>query len=207
MQINKKIVIITVIVVFLISLIVSLSLYFSSKSNDEVENNNLRNVNSNKATLPVTDKTKKVITEIKDIDITTIRKVSNNEADIKNSAIFVAENMGSYSIDTYDYINLRNSKLLSTNKMKVYIDNLISSYQKNNQNNNPYYGVTTKALSVEILTPETIESGGPVEVVISTQRIETTEEDTLVTSTKYKKMDAELIKNNDKWLVDSAKWQ
>ena len=157
MYINKKIAIITVIVIFLILLVLSLSLFFSSRNDNDVEADGLRNVNSNESALPVTDNTKKVITEIKDVDITTIRKITNNEADIKNSAIFVVENMGSYSTDTYDFINLRNAKLLSTDEMKGYIDTLISSYQKNSQNNKSYYGVTTKALSVEILTPENID--------------------------------------------------
>ena len=202
---NKKIVIIAAIVIFLILLAIVLSVIFSSKK-DNGKDDNLKNINAEETILPIVDN-KKVITEIKDVDIATMRKVTNNEADIRNSAIFVVENMGSYSTDTYDFVNLRNAKLLSTEEQKRRIDDLILSYKKNNQDNNPYYGVTTKALSVEILTPETIEGGGPVEVIVSTQRIETVGENNPTATIKYKKMEAEIVKDNDKWLVNSTRWQ
>ncbi len=203
---NKKIVIIVVAAIFLIPIIIALVLFLTSGSND-TGSNNLTNVNSEEAKLPDTGGEQKVITEIKEVDTATLRKVTNNEADIRNSSIFVVENMGSYSTDTYDFVNLRNAKLLATNEMKNYIDSLILSYQQNNPKNNQYYGVTTKALSVEILTIEVVDSGEPVQVVVSTQRIETMGENNPISSTKYRKMEVELIKTGDKWLVSSARWQ
>lgn len=133
-----------------------------------------------------------------------ITKNEISRLDIENTAIFVAERFGSYSTDTDNFKNLRDVQSLMTDKMRSEIDSIISNYNKKDSSNN-YYGVTTKALGVEILNQSYLDDG-IAKVLVSTQRVETINKENPIIKTKYQELEM-VVKKNGKWLVDSAIWK
>lgn len=128
----------------------------------------------------------------------------NGELSITNTAILIASKMGSYSTDTFNFVNLRDLSNLMTDKMIDHIDDLINRLSDISDAGD-YYGVTTKALSVDVINPDKIELG-IVDVIVSCQRIEVMGKDNPVQKTKYQKLKIKLLKQGDKWLVDEAEW-
>ncbi len=128
----------------------------------------------------------------------------NGELSIKNTAILVASKMGSYSTDTFNFSNLRDISSLMTDNMNSYVDDLIDRLSTL-PDDGSYYGVTTKALSVEVVDPSGIESG-VVDTIVSCQRVEVTGKDNPVQKIKYQKLKMKLLKQDDKWLADEVEW-
>ena len=91
-----------------------------------------------------------------------------------------------------------------TDNMNSYVDDLIDRLSTL-PDDGSYYGVTTKALSVEVVDPSGIESG-VVDTIVSCQRVEVTGKDNPVQKIKYQKLKMKLLKQDDKWLADEVEW-
>lgn len=202
MIVNRKLILKIVAVILTIALVVYLVIIFM-KSDKTVELQEQVVVTEDEKSLPIRSDVKAVedVAQIK-----AAPPVTNDEVAIKNTAKFIAEKFGSYSTDTFNFINLKDAKYLSTESLQLYIDTLIENY-KNRGISGEHYGVTTKSLSVEIINPEAISTGGVVKTIVSTQKSETFGSSNPVLSTSYKKAEIEIMKVGDQWLANRIEWK
>ena len=119
-------------------------------------------------------------------------------------AKLAAERFGSYSSDTHNFENLRDMKYLMTDKMKQQTDDLIDGLLIDNSLPQEYYGVTTNALSVKIISHNKKQD---VEVVVPCQKVETKGRDNPISKTKYQSARIKMLYVNEKWLVDELQWE
>lgn len=204
---NKKLIAKIIVGVFFVSVLAASVLwFFGNKPGDETEKpaNNLTNKNSAEGGLPTVSGNNANINNNNAKVPGTLGEAEVSVLDIESAAVFVAERLGSYSTDTANFKNLKDAQFLMTEKMRGEVDNMINNYTKFLSNNN-YYGVTTKALSVELLNQSDLNNG-VAKVIVSTQKVETIGKDNPSIKTKYQKMEMILIKDG-KWLVDSAIWK
>jgi len=203
---NKRLIIKIIAGVFVISILAaSILWFFSNKTREQKEKpaNNSTNTNSAEGGLPiVSGGSGNVNNNTGGTGV--LDGTAASVLDIESAAVFVAERLGSYSTDTANFKNLKDAQFLMTEKMRGEVDNMINSYTKILNSNN-YYGVTTKALSVDVLDQSDLNNG-VAKVMVSTQKVETINKDNPVIKTKYQKMEMILIKKG-KWLVDSAVWK
>ena len=140
---------------------------------------------------------------------------NNNSANQQNGAVnstvefmsiakLAAERFGSYSSDTHNFENLRDMKYLMTDKMKQQTDDLIDGLLIDNSLTQEYYGVTTNALSVKIISHNKKQD---VEVVVPCQKVETKGRDNPISKTKYQSARIKMLYVNEKWLVDELQWE
>ncbi len=115
-------------------------------------------------------------------------------------AMTFAERFGSFSNEG-NYENLTDLKAIMTDNMKRWTDNYIAS---NNVDLENFYGVTTRALSAEIITLADDER--QAQVVVSTQRQELAGE-AKQARVYYQKILLNLTQGGDGWKVDGATWQ
>ena len=120
------------------------------------------------------------------------------KTNIANLAASFSERFGSYSNQS-DYANVEDLKLLMTPKMRSWADKYVAEGRSKMKKGEPYFGVTTKALSTKIIS----ESDDKAEVLVSTQRTEKRDEEENV---YYQKITLKLIKEGGMWKVDSAEW-
>lgn len=125
--------------------------------------------------------------QVADKDENVVQTVSRN----------FAARFGSWSTDNQG-ANLQQLKSLGTNKLKNYLDNIQINYQTEE-----FYGVETKALSSEVKSLD-IEAG-TAQVLINTQKTEVNSKGE--EHVYYQKVLIDLLKVEDKWLVDVVKWQ
>lgn len=125
-------------------------------------------------------------------------KEITEESTIESISSNFAERLGSYSTDNKDenFISL-NSYL--TKEGKDFLSAYISSNEK--LNGQDYYGVTSKALNANAVI-----SGESASSVVSVQQVETSGID-LRSEVLYKKLNLDLIKQGDSWLVMSFNWE
>lgn len=189
MIISKRTQILLVVAVaVIIFLILWLAYYFWTKP-QFYPNSNSQPVNTN-ISLPVTNSAPspavKSITTA-DLDQNTTQRLAQD----------FAERFGSYSNQS-GATNLVELKLLATTRLQGYLNTLMKNTGSSSGN---YQGITTKALSVEVVSLTTSDAT----VLVATQRQETLS--TGQVSVKYQKILIKLVKTNGQWLVDEAKWQ
>ncbi len=121
----------------------------------------------------------------------------------KTAAAFV-ERFGSFSNQESNYQNIRDSQIFMTESMKEWSENYIIQSQREVEDNDIYFGVTTKSLSSKIL--ELNENAGRAEILVKTQRIESSG-NTDNQEIYYQDMRIEMINiDDDNWKIDSAYW-
>lgn len=130
-----------------------------------------------------------------------------SEAQIKSNvekiARFFTEYFGSFSTDA-DYGNITGLKVYMTQSMQKWADGFVAEARKTKNPAGGYFGVTTKAVSVK--TDSFSNEQGKAEVLVSTQRRESTG-----TSTNsriyYQDMSVGFVKEKGVWKVNEAKWR
>ncbi len=132
-----------------------------------------------------------------------IVKEPDLEASLKAIAATFAERFGSYS-NQGNFSNLDDLRDLMTVKMKAWVENFKLTQKTEAGDNVVYSGLTTKALSVKIVSFE--ESLGRAEVMVSTQKQESIG-NTINPRVFYQDLKLQLVKTNEGWKVDSAEWQ
>lgn len=128
----------------------------------------------------------------------------NTVAEFTSIAKLAAERFGSYSSDTHNFANLRDTRYLMTDKMKQWTDDFISNLLIDNSLPQEYYGVTTKALSVNIISHNKKQDA---EVVVSCQKIETKGSDNPISATEYEDLRIKMLFIGEKWLIDELRWE
>ncbi len=132
---------------------------------------------------------------------------TNSEAkaksDVEKIARFFTEYFGSYSTDS-NFTNVTGLKIYMTQNMQKWADSFVQDAKKSQQNTTGYFGVTTKAVSLQTRTFS--DSQGTAQVIVSTQRREATG-----TSTNariyYQDMTVSFAKEKGVWKVNEAVWQ
>ena len=126
------------------------------------------------------------------------------EAGLKAIASTFTERFGSYS-NQGNFSNLDALRDLMTIRMRAWTDNYKASQRASMADQLiVYYGVTTKALSVQITTFD--ESLGQAEIIVATQRQEA-KGSTINPRVFYQDLKLQLVKTGEGWKVDSAEWQ
>jgi multidrug efflux pump subunit AcrB len=136
----------------------------------------------------------------------TVPEASQEEklrSSISRLAAAFAERYGSYS-NQGNFENLLDLESLMTEKMWVETDNFIQQNEAGTNGESTYFGITTKAISVNIV--EIDEGAGTAQITVGTQRRESS--GSMADSSVIKYEDLELIfqRINDEWKVDEAKW-
>ncbi|HLC90055.1 MAG TPA: hypothetical protein VJG65_03780 [Patescibacteria group bacterium] len=122
------------------------------------------------------------------------------EAELKAVAMTFAERFGSYSSEG-GFSNLDDLKDLMTLRMKAWTENY--KIEKSGASGE-YYGVTTQALTAEIISLD--EDFGQAEILVNTQRREMRQK-TINPDIFYQKLKLKLVKSQTGWKIDSAEWQ
>ncbi|MEA2065193.1 MAG: hypothetical protein U9O66_02760 [Patescibacteria group bacterium] len=128
----------------------------------------------------------------------------NRAADFTIIANITAEKFGSYSSDTHNFENLRDMQDLMTDRMKQWTDDFIDNLSIDNSLPQEYYGVTTRALSVKIISHNEKQD---VEVVVSCQKEEIKGRDNPISKIKYQDARIKMLYVNEKWIVDELQWE
>lgn len=126
-----------------------------------------------------------------------------NGDDLGKISMSFAARFGSFSNQS-SYGNFTDLKILMTDNMKDWADTYVESLKKQPQNNNAYYGITTQALTYEVKKFD--EAAGQAEIIVGTQRRESTEE--INGGEPYmQNLSLSLLKVNGEWLFDKAYWE
>lgn len=125
---------------------------------------------------------------------------STTEQEITSLSRSFIERFGTFS-NQNDYENINNIRVYMTQNMEKQADKIIAEGEKNSNPNNPYYGITTKALSTKILKQETNDAT----VRVSTQRKESKEGEGEI-KILYQDIDVVLKIDGGVWKVDSVQW-
>lgn len=121
--------------------------------------------------------------------------LSSDELLAVNLAKNYAERFGTWSTDQPG-VNLKELEVLSTRSMNNYLASIQIDYQATS-----YNGITTKSIAGQLESFATDSAT----VLVKTQRIETKAD--LSQDIYYQDIKLDLVKSNDKWLVDAAWWQ
>lgn len=148
-----------------------------------------------------------VTTPIKNTKSTTTKLVEVSEEDVLTSnissvAFAFVERFGSYSNST-EFENIKDAEYYMTNSMKRWAERYMRESEAE-IDDQTYYGITTKALSVKSI--ELNESKTSAELIVSTQRQESrgsTDKSRVI----YQDIRLEMVKMNGVWKVDGAYWQ
>lgn len=122
---------------------------------------------------------------------------------LKAIGLSFVERFGSFSSQS-NYENINELRTFMTPKMQAWSDRYIAEQKASADPNAEFYGVTTYALSNEVLDFD--EEAGRATLLINTQRIETRGANRSQT-VSYKEITVELERVENVWYVDSATWQ
>lgn len=125
----------------------------------------------------------------------------NLHVSLKALASSFVERFGSYSTQG-NFNNLEDLRGQMTLRMSAWTDNYIANQKVSASD--PYYGVTTKAVSSEVV--DLNEGLGQARLVVSTQR-QTTKGTTANPRVTYQDVKIELVKTEQGWKVDAIAWQ
>lgn len=124
-----------------------------------------------------------------------------NANDVAKIAISFAERLGSYSNQS-NYGNFEDLNIFMTGSMRAWAKNYVSQMRADNPYDGSYYGITTKAITHEIVDFNDAE--GTAEIIVNTHRREVrmSGEENVFTQ------DLRLVfaKENNQWLVNGAYW-
>ncbi len=186
------------IIVFIIIVLIVFIVFLLTNVKEEIDNNideesdfiNTNNLDNNK-----------LDSEVIEIPVVEKKKEDIGELKIKTLAKNFTERYGTWSTDNKDE-NFKSAEIYATIRMKQRIEDFILDNEKLSDDYLDFYGVTTKALNVKILTFNNTDAS----LNVSVQQIETLGEN-LDENISYKNLSLELIKYNDDWLVDYAEWE
>jgi len=130
-----------------------------------------------------------------EFDPEAIPKKTATEFSVENLSRNYVERFGSWSTDNQLH-NLEELIPLSSAQMRVYLNSVEADY-----GNNDFKGVTTKSLSVKILSMD----DDSAQVMVGTQRIETDKD--LQENVYFQDAKVSVIKSGTTWLVDGIDWQ
>ena len=122
---------------------------------------------------------------------------------ISRLAAAFAERYGSYS-NQGNFDNLLDLESLMTEKMWAETENFIEQSKASAGDSSVYFGITTKAISVNIASID--EGAGTAKITIGTQRRESSGSMADSSTIKYEDLELFFLKVNDEWKVDTAKW-
>jgi multidrug efflux pump subunit AcrB len=122
---------------------------------------------------------------------------------ISRLAAAFAERYGSYS-NQGNFDNLSDLESLMTEKMWAETENFIEQSKASASDSSVYFGITTKAISVNIASID--EGAGTAKITIGTQRRESSGSMADSSTIKYEDLELFFLKVNDEWKVDTAKW-
>ncbi len=191
MILNKKQIRI-ILIILLVLLLIILAVWFLTQNKPEEK----------KPIITIEENIEPTIEEIEK----SVPKIENKfipqEQTIESKVISVSRNFserfGSFSTDNKD----ENFDLLVnmvSNKMKQELENFIATNEK--LNGEEYYGVSSKFLKADV---NVLNSGNEATALVYLQQIENNNG---VESVIDKKLNLELIKNGDNWIIDFAKWE
>lgn len=122
---------------------------------------------------------------------------------ISRLAAAFAERYGSYS-NQGNFDNLLDLESLMTEKMWAETENFIEQSKASAGDSSVYFGITTKAISVNITSID--EGAGTAKITVGTQRRESSGSMADSSTIKYEDLELFFLKVNDEWMVDAAKW-
>ncbi|MDD5290541.1 MAG: hypothetical protein PHZ04_00280 [Patescibacteria group bacterium] len=134
------------------------------------------------------------------------REISESEIaqeNLKRMAASFAERFGSYSNHS-SYSNISDLKIFMTSAMQAWADKFVEETKAKQGPNDAYYGVTTKAVAVEVKMFN--EGAGQAEILVNTQKRESSGTMDNVSLT-YQNILISFVKEADSWKVDGAEWQ
>lgn len=97
--------------------------------------------------------------------------------------------------------NFKSARIYTTSAMESKIDDFIINNEKLSEDYDGYYGVTAKALNINIINLNDSEA----KVSVSIQQREILGKE-LEENINYLNLELELIEYNGNWLVDNAQW-
>ena len=130
-------------------------------------------------------------------------QAQNIEGDLMRKSASFAERFGSYSNQS-SFSNISDLRLFMTAAMKSWADSFIEENNAKSRDTSIYYGITTKALSQEILSLD--EEGGFAKVKVLTLRRESPQNESPDASF-YQDIEISFKVENKVWKIDSAFWK
>lgn len=193
---RNKIIIITMAVIVVVLLIIIALLWWLNNRQEPIEV-----VNTNEGIqIPVTLPSASAgLTASEESPV----KQPDLEADLKAIATTFAERFGSYSNEG-NFSNLDALRDIMTIKMKTWADNYKITKGQEITDNPVYYGITTQALSADIIDFD--ELLGRAGIMVTTQRREA-RGSTINPRVFYQNIKLQLVKTGEGWKVDIAEWQ
>ncbi|OGY78467.1 MAG: hypothetical protein A3B74_02105 [Candidatus Kerfeldbacteria bacterium RIFCSPHIGHO2_02_FULL_42_14] len=200
---NKKFFIILIVFVTLLIIGGGILVWFLLKYQElNYVTNQPQNVNSRAVNIPVTT-TNTQTANANVIEQNTNQEKSNLEQNTEDEITALSrsfiERFGTFS-NQNEYENINNLRIYMTKKMQAYADTLIKNAKATDESS-PYYGITTKVVSVEIneLAPP------QAQVKITTQRKETKENSE--TKVFYQDVEMGVVQEREVWKIDSVTWK
>jgi len=134
-------------------------------------------------------------------DISKEAEHKTNSDDMAKLATAFAERLGSYSNQS-NYSNFEDLNIFMTQSMRDWASSYVEKMRAENPYSGSYYGVTTKAVSTEVVNFN--DAQGVAEVIVGTQRKETS----INGGENNYQQDLRLnfVKESGEWLVDGAYW-
>ncbi|MDD3284768.1 MAG: hypothetical protein PHZ07_04195 [Patescibacteria group bacterium] len=185
---NKKQIRILIIVSIIIILLIFFVVLFRDKLNKKLINLNTRNIDNS---VPINTNVQK--TEEKNENLEMISaKDENLNLNVVSVARNFLERFGSWSTDNKEN-NFVTAYVYATNDMKNSIKDFSINTEQLKDGYNGYYGVTTKVMNTKLISSD----NSSAKVLINFQKIDNSG------SVSYGDAELELLKEEDKWLVDS----
>lgn len=126
-----------------------------------------------------------------------------NQEDLKRIAASFAERYGSFSNQS-NFGNIRDLKIFMSSDMQDWADDYVKAEIAKKTDSSIYYGITTKAVSQEVLNYN--EDDGSAEILAHTQR-----QEAIGTTNNISRFQQDLklmfIKERKAWKVNGAYWQ
>ncbi len=196
-EISKRNKIIILVSVAVIILIIALLIWFFSKSKSEPPIAGLVNTNQGVSGPSELPSASLVIPEYD----ASLVKDKELDAGLRAIAFTFSERFGSYSNEG-NFNNVESVNSIMTARMRAWVTNYLIQ-QGERQSDAVYYGITTKALSVNISKFD--ENSGRAEVIVTTQRQENLGS-TENAKVYYQDLKLDLVNSEQGWKVDSASW-
>lgn len=130
-------------------------------------------------------------------------KEPGNQSALIAVAMTFTERFGSFSTQG-NFENLKDSQYYMTEKLKAWSESYMEK-NKNREESQEFYGVTTRALKADILTLDDDEKNA--QVLVSVQQEENHGSQTGRGAILYKRLLLDCIKMDGSWKVDTALWQ
>lgn len=138
-------------------------------------------------------------------DISQEEPHQTNQNDLAKIARSIAELYGSFSNHS-NYSNYADLKVIMTEEMKLWADKQVASLRSSGNSSGDYYGISTKAISSQIL--DFNDQAGLAKILVNTQRSESTTYINENEDQAYNQaIEIDFKKVNGRWLVDSAYWK